>query len=109
MQPAALDSCRVLELGCSSGGNLLPIAEVYPTSDFVGVDAAGVAINEGKKIVDVCGLQNVNLRQADILDLGDDIGSFDYIICHGVFSWVPDQVRKRILQICGYIRVSQRA
>ena len=34
------------------------------------------------------GLSNVDLQAADIMDLPDAFGSFDYIIAHGLYSWV---------------------
>src|SRR4051812_39086114 len=47
--PAALpDRCRVLELGCAEGWNLLPLAERFPHSEFVGVDFAPGHIAAGE-------------------------------------------------------------
>ncbi len=99
--PAApVERCRVLELGCSDGGNLLGMAVTLPGSEFVGVDSAGTAIARGKTTLDALGLKNLVLRQADLLDLAPDYGTFDYIIVHGVYSWVRAEVRDHILAIC---------
>ena len=38
---------RILELGCASGGNLIPMAMYYPDARFLGVDISGVQINDG--------------------------------------------------------------
>src|SRR5262249_6262531 len=35
-----------------------------------------------------------------IMDVDHNTGQFDYIICHGVYSWVPAEVRDKILAIC---------
>src|SRR5262245_10234755 len=94
MNPPAVEKCRVLELGCASGGNLIPMAEMLPASEFVGVDLSGRQIADGQRIVDALGLSNITLRHASILDVDESYGPFDYVICHGVFSWVPDQVRE---------------
>ena len=46
------------------------------------------------------GLQNIELRCADLLQWQPNDSKFDFIICHGVFSWVPDTVKQRILELC---------
>jgi len=100
MQPQSITACRTLELGCASGGNLIPMAAALPKSRFVGVDFAASQIDEARKTADQLGLENLQLQVASILDLADDIGPFDYIICHGVWSWVSAPVREKILTIC---------
>jgi len=100
LNPPPVQKCRVLELGCASGGNLIPLAEAYPGGYFVGVDYSARQIADGVRVVQASGLKNVSLRHANILDIDASYGPFDYIICHGVFSWVPDAVREKILAIC---------
>src|SRR5262245_14549100 len=100
LTPPPVAKCRVLELGCASGGNIVPMAELLPESWFVGVDLSGRQIADGERIVRAAGRTNVRLRHASILDVDDSYGPFDYILCHGVFSWVPDVVREKILDIC---------
>jgi methyltransferase-like protein/cyclopropane fatty-acyl-phospholipid synthase-like methyltransferase len=92
---------RVLELGCASGGNLLPMADQLPGGRFVGIDGSAVQIDAGRRLIDEAGLKNIELRQQDILTFDEPAGSYDYILCHGVFSWVPDAVQRKILDICG--------
>lgn len=99
--PAALpDRCRVLELGCAEGWNLLPLAEHFPHSRFVGVDFAPSQIAAGEKARQECGLQNVELICGDLRSFSVEPGSFDYVIAHGVYSWVGDEVRDRVLAVC---------
>ncbi|MGB5260723.1 MAG: class I SAM-dependent methyltransferase [Gammaproteobacteria bacterium] len=93
-------SCHVLELGCAAGGNLIPLAWQYPDSRFVGVELSERQVAAGRNLVKRLGLGNVEIREVDILQLNADMGEFDYIICHGVWSWVPDEVRERILGLC---------
>lgn len=100
MDAPAPEACRVLELGCSMGGNLIVIAQDHPGSRCIGIDASSRQISEGWKTVDTLGLKNIQLRHQDILEVGDDIGQFDYIISHGVFSWVPPAVQDKMLEIC---------
>jgi methyltransferase-like protein/trans-aconitate methyltransferase len=96
---ASPERCRVLELGCASGGNLIPMAVELPQSSFLGIDASTRQVDDGRRTIAAVGLSNVELRDIDINETAD-LGTFDYVICHGVFSWVPAGVRKRILDIC---------
>jgi SAM-dependent methyltransferase len=91
--------CRVLELGCAAGGNLLPMAVDFPDSQFLGIDASARQIADGQALVDALGLKNIELQPLDILAIPSDLEPFDYILCHGVFSWVPRPVQDQILQI----------
>ncbi len=91
---------RVLELGCAAGGNLIPFAVRNPDARAVGVDLSGVQVQEGRKRVKRLKLKNVELRQQDLMTLGEVDGKFDYIICHGVYSWVPADVQQAILRVC---------
>ncbi len=100
MQPAAPDRCRLLELGCATGGNLLPMAELLPESRFLGIDLSPSQIASGRKVADALALANVELKAASIMDVDESYGQFDYITCHGVFSWVGEEVQQKILDIC---------
>jgi len=93
--------CRVLELGCATGGHLLPMALVLPESEFVGVDLAPGHIAAARERAEAVGLENVRFLAADLRHLPDDLGSFDYILCHGVYSWVPEDVREAVLRLMG--------
>ena len=90
---------RVLELGCGLGGNLLSLATAWPEAEFVGIDMSAVQIGTAELQRDALGLENLSLRACDILEFEAE-GLFDYVICHGVYSWVPELVRDRILAIC---------
>lgn len=100
MRPKPVEKAKVLELGCASGGNLIPMAYHFPDAEFVGIDLADKQIQEGSRIIDELRLSNIKLKHQSILDFHPKEGKFDYIICHGVYSWVDDQVREKILEIC---------
>ncbi|MEX0677629.1 MAG: class I SAM-dependent methyltransferase [Pirellulales bacterium] len=100
MQPTPADRCRVLELGCATGGNLIPLADRHAGSTFVGIDYSQVQIDAARRVARALGLANIELECASIADLGDELGTFDYIICHGVYSWVPRDVQNKILWLC---------
>jgi trans-aconitate methyltransferase len=93
------DRCRVLELGCGEGMNLLPLAERFPRSEFVGVDFSAKQIATAESARAACGIGNARFACADLRRWKPE-GAFDYIIVHGVYSWVPVEVRERLLSLC---------
>src|ERR1700683_5021491 len=95
MNPAPADRCRVLELGCSSGGNLIPLAEQFPNSQFLGLDFSANELAGGQAAIAQLGLPNIQLEQRDIQDSHEELGQFDFIVAHGVFSWVEPAVQDR--------------
>ena len=100
LKPPPVARCRVLELGCAAGGNLIPMALALPECTFVGLDLSGRQVADGQQIIAALGLKNVELRHRSILDVAPDLGRFDYVLCHGVFSWVPAPVQDKIMQVC---------
>ena len=102
LKPAPPERCRVLELGCGNGANLIPMAYVLRGSTFLGLDAAGSAVEHGRAQIVALGLTNVALRHADLLDVSD-LGTFDYVIAHGLYSWVPPAVQERVLAIASEV------
>ncbi|MDQ6701277.1 MAG: class I SAM-dependent methyltransferase [Acidobacteriota bacterium] len=99
MRPAPVERCRVLELGCTDGGNLLPMALTLPASEFVGVDLSGRAVARGQDVARQLGVRNIELRACDVRQVEKTWGEFDYIIAHGLYSWVPERVREHLLKI----------
>ena len=100
MQPTPIGRCRVLELGCAGGGNLIPQAQDLPDAQFVGIDMSQRQVEAGQAMIRSLGLKNIRLSQHNILDVDDSWGQFDYILCHGVYSWVPPEVQDKILDVC---------
>jgi SAM-dependent methyltransferase len=99
LSPAPVERCRVLELGCGNGSNLIPMAFCLPESRFVGVDLAASQIQAGLARAAGLGLRNIELRCADLMEITPELGQFDYLIAHGLYSWVPPQVREKIFAI----------
>ncbi len=100
MVPTPVEHCRVLELGCAGGGNIIPMAQDLPDSEFVGIDLSEREIADGQAVVAKLALPNVSLKALNILDVDASFGQFDYIITHGIYSWVPPVVQDKILEIC---------
>ena len=91
---------RVLELGCAAGGNLIPLAFHLPQAQFLGVELSARQVADGQRLIVAIGLDNARIEQGDILELGPGLGEFDYIVTHGVYSWVPPAVQSHILDLC---------
>ena len=70
-----------------------------PGGKFTGVDLSSKQIRRGIEQIKELGLDNIILKNISILDIGRDFPRFDYIIVHGVYSWVPKKVREKILLI----------
>jgi methyltransferase-like protein len=101
MQPAPMENCRVLEIACSDGGNLIPQAYALPSSRFVGVDLAAGPIADAQRMGADLGLDNLTFHACDLRAIGADWGEFDYIVAHGLYSWVSPEVREALLAVCG--------
>src|SRR5471030_3018691 len=86
MTPAPVEKCRVLELGCGDGWNLITMAYGLPGSEFTGIDLASEPISRGSALTTKVGMRNLSLREMDVADAAD-LGEFDYIIAHGLYSW----------------------
>lgn len=94
------ERARILELGCAQGGNLIPLAWRWPQSQCVGIELSRVQAEAGAAFVARVGLRNVRIVHGDLAALPQDIGEFDYIIAHGVYSWVPPAVQDALLDVC---------
>lgn len=100
LTPKDSRKARVLELGSSFGGNIITQALYNPESEFIGIDLTAEQVKEGNEVIEKIGLRNIKLLEKNILEINEDFGKFDYIIVHGVFSWVPDIVKEKIVKIC---------
>ncbi len=99
MKPADPENCRYLDVGCAVGGNILPLAEALPNSYFVGIDLAEKQIEIARQHAEFTGVSNVEFEAMNILDIPEDFGTFDYIVAHGIYSWVPVEVRDGLLKL----------
>ncbi len=93
--------CRVLEIGCGEGVNLMSMAVAAPQSEFVGIDLAGTAIARARETAAGAGLANVTFEARNLLEAGADLGAFDYVVGHGLYAWVPQPVRAAVMRLIG--------
>ena len=101
LEPVDVRTARVLEIGCAAGGNLIPFAAFHPQARVVGIDLSSVHVDQGRRRVKALDLNNLELIQSDVAAMDPAaLGEFDFIICHGVYSWVPENVQEAILSAC---------
>ena len=100
MIPPTVERCRVLELGCGNGSNLIFLAFNLPDAELVGVDLAENHIEYAKDAAQKLNLTNATFHQLDIMEMTvEEFGKFDYIIAHGLYSWIPSFVREKVLSL----------
>lgn len=99
LRTAPATRCRFLEVGCGTGGNLIPMAASLPDSEFVGIDLSSVQITQARAGVEELGLKNVRFEAKSLMDVDSSFGQFDFILAHGVYSWVPPEVRDGLLKL----------
>jgi SAM-dependent methyltransferase len=103
MRAPDLSSCRVLEVGCNRGLHLINMALRYPGAQFVGIDVSETAIARATEMVEALELANISFRVADLTQLSGRYGECDYLIAHGVYSWVAQPVREKLLELAGRV------
>ena len=92
-------TARVLELGATYGGNIISQAVHNPEATFVGIELSQDQVEKGNKIIIDAKLDNVSLIQGDIMNFDETLGTFDYIIAHGFYSWISDEMKDKLLDI----------
>ena len=80
---------------------MIPMAFNLPNATFLGIDQSERQIAEGARRVEELGIENIELRHGSVEAFDRSEGTFDYVICHGIYSWVDDAARRRILATCG--------
>jgi len=90
---------RYLELGCGLGRSLTTLAAANPDGEFVGIDINPEHTATASREIAAGDLTNARVITSGFIGLPEDLGEFDYIAIHGVFSWVAPAVREEILAI----------
>ena len=94
MTVARPSTARVLEIACGNGDHSIVAAAYLPDARFVGFDLARSAIDAGRAIAP----PNVELSVRDLNEGAKGLGEFDYVIAHGLYSWVPEPLRAVALE-----------
>ena len=99
LDPAPVETCKVLELGTSEAANIIGMAVALPQAQFTGVDLAQEPLTRGQRVIDDLGLRNVRLLRMNLLEIDESLGKFDYILTHGIYGWTPPAVGEKVLEI----------
>ena len=102
LKPPTAKTARVLELGATYGGNIISQAVHNPEATFIGIELSQDQVEKGNKIISDAKLDNVSLLQGDILNFDKSLGNFDYIIAHGFYSWISDEMKDKLLDIISH-------
>ena len=100
LSPASASTARILEIGSSYGGNLISQALFYPQATFTGIEIAPTQVSVGKTYIDQLGITNLDLLEGDVNESHDHLGTYDYIIAHGFYSWVDEDTKDNFLRLC---------
>ena len=100
LSPASARTARILEIGSSYGGNLISQALFYPQATFTGIEIAPTQVSVGKTYIDQLGITNLKLLEGDVNESHHHLGTYDYIIAHGFYSWVDEDTKDNFLRLC---------
>ena len=100
LSPASASTARILEVGSSYGGNLISQALFYPQATFTGIEIAPTQVSVGKTYIDQLGITNLDLLEGDVNESHHHLGTYDYIIAHGFYSWVDEETKNNFLRLC---------
>ena len=100
LSPAPASNARILEIGSSYGGNLISQALFYPQATFTGIEIAPTQVSVGKTYIDQLVITNLDLLEGDVNESHDHLGTYDYIIAHGFYSWVDEDTKDNFLRLC---------
>ena len=100
LSPAPASNARILEIGSSYGANLISQALFYPQATFTGIEIAPTQVSVGKTYIDQLGITNLDLLEGDVNESHDHLGTYDYIIAHGFYSWVDEETKDNFLCLC---------
>ncbi len=70
---------RVLEAGCGVGAQTVTLARNSPGARFTSVDVSATSLAEAARRLEAAGLDNVDLRRADLYALPYEPASFDHL------------------------------
>lgn len=97
-----IDKFRYIDMGCGQGYNLIVNALNHPDAEFVGLDLMPEHIQHANSLANKLGLSNIKFFEFDFLQTDYDqlsIGKFDYVVAHGITTWVNEDVRNGLSRI----------
>lgn len=95
LTPPPLSSATVLDIGCATATNLISIATAYPSGEVIGVDPSAEQLARARELASEADLANTTFLEGT--SSRPDDGHADYVVVHGVLSWVADDVRPGVV------------
>ncbi len=92
---------RILDVGCTIGHNVLPIAQAYPDAEVIAIDAGAPVLRYGHARAQSLGIDNVNFIQADVENLDYEDGYFDWIQTTMFLHELSSKAIRRIMSEIG--------
>ncbi len=82
------------DLGCGHGLTSAVLGAAHPQGEFHGIDANEVHVESANRFASDAGVRNVSFHAARFDEACDlNLPAFDYIVSHGVYSWVDEAAR----------------
>jgi SAM-dependent methyltransferase len=100
-EPVSIDRpYTYCELGSGRGLTIDVLAAANPGGHFYGVDFNPAHVRGARQLAETAGLTNVTLLENSFEELVDgkvhDLPQFDFIVLHGVYTWVGAENRKNV-------------
>ncbi|MGI0481656.1 class I SAM-dependent methyltransferase [Geminocystis sp. CENA526] len=115
--PDLEESFNYCELACGRGYTTNLLASCYPHAQFYANDFNPNHIHEAQKLAQSAGSQNVHFFDDSFSEfIEQDLPSFDFIVLHGIYSWITAENRQAIvnfirkkLKVGGLVYISYNA
>lgn len=100
-----LATARILDIGGGDGVTLTAYCAAHPGAEGHNFDLSEEAIGRGRALAEAAGVGNVTMTVEDITRAHERYAarSFDFVIAHGVYAWVPDHVRQATMALIGQV------
>jgi SAM-dependent methyltransferase len=96
---------RYADLGCGHGLTATIVAATCPHAEVWGFDFNPVHVESGRQLASAAGLTNLHFQEASFADLAalpaDGLPEFDFIVSHGVASWISPENFAHLTRIIG--------
>jgi SAM-dependent methyltransferase len=95
-----------LELGCGSGLSTVVAAATNPLGRFIGIDINAEAIGQARALAQSADILNANFHCLDFdqafVAAEDQIPRCDFLVVHGVYSWISPDSRAAVQEIVSH-------
>lgn len=82
---------------------VLIMAANYPEGKFYAIDFNPSHIVRARRLAEEAGLTNITFLEKSFAEVDQDVNLLpecDFIVLHGIFTWVSDENRQHIINIC---------